>query len=66
MTAVRNARLQERSTRAQSMMRDAIETAKQVLTAEQWNMLPAWVIHPPENRQLERRAINVSVSGPGT
>ena len=62
-TAAWRARLQERTLHAQSMMQQAIMQTQQILTREQWAMLPSWVVRPPDARKLEQPIYTGSISG---
>ncbi|HEY5086208.1 MAG TPA: hypothetical protein VII66_02505, partial [Gemmatimonadaceae bacterium] len=62
-TAIQRARLQERTLHAQSLMQLAIARTQQILTAEQWAILPAWVARLPDASKLQRPTFKGAISG---
>lgn len=64
-TAAKRAAIDDAATEVQSLVRSGTNTARTILTAPQWEMLPAWVLRPPETDELERSTYEVHVEGFG-
>jgi hypothetical protein len=63
MTAVRRARLQQRTAGVVSLVQLARDQTRQILTSEQWAKLPAWLLRTPQEDQLQRPPIKIVVPG---
>lgn len=52
MTAMRRARMQEQSERVRDLVEVSVRRSREILTPEQWRMVPPWLIRPPETERL--------------
>ncbi len=65
MTAARKAALQERSQEAQALVDTGLGVAREVLTPEQWEKLPHWLIEPPSVDELQSPTFEVTLPAGG-
>lgn len=65
MTAIRKARLQQRSEAVERLFRTAIERTRQILTPDQFARLPEWLVRPPTEMQLQRPTFTTTIQSEG-
>jgi hypothetical protein len=60
-TAAKRAAVEDRAAELQALVEEGTRDARRVLTAPQWETLPAWVLKPPRAEELERPTFEVSI-----
>jgi hypothetical protein len=60
-TAAKRAAVDDRATELQRLADEGIRSARRVLTAQQWAILPAWVLKAPRTEELGRAAQTVTI-----
>jgi len=60
-TAAKRAAIDDHATELRALVEEGMQSARRVLTARQWETLPAWVLKPPRAEELERPTFEVSV-----
>jgi hypothetical protein len=53
-TAAKRAAVEDRAAELQALVEEGTRSARRILTGAQREMLPAWVLRPPRNEELER------------